>query len=423
MISASDDTAVLLANAKVMIVDDLQANVDVLTRLLTKTGVGTITGYTDSVAALADCERSAPDLVLLDLHMPQLDGLGFLGRLRKNESLSTFVPVLVLTADITPDTRREVLAAGAKDFLTKPFDIVEVALRVRNLLETAALHAALRRHATRLEAQLEIEQAAERDASKQRAIQLERVTQAMTPGCLSIVYQPFVTLAGRCVVGAEALARFDATPQRTPDLWFAEAAEVGLLGDLERHAIQCALEGLDHFEADAFMSLNVSAQTATSEAFTSMLDELPADRIVLELTEHAQVHDYDVLHAALASFRDRGGRIAIDDAGAGYAGLQHILAVRPDIIKLDIALVRGIDTDPVRQALATAMVQFAGAIGAELIAEGVETADETAVLSQIGVRWGQGFYLARPAPLPLRLEPQAEPLRSIKTGASWTVAS
>jgi len=413
MTRAAFDLEVVQANARVMIVDDLPANVDLLTRLLSKIGVGTILGYTDPIAAISECERCAPDLILLDLHMPQLDGLGFLGRLRELESPSTFVPVIVLTADITDDTRRNVLGAGAKDFVTKPFDWVEVTLRVRNLLETSALHAAMRRHATFLEAELDIERATERDAAKRRAAQLDRVDQALAPGNLAIVYQPFVSLIGRHIIGAEALSRFDTPPHRTPDRWFEEAAEVGRLGELERHAIQRALRGLDSLPADAFMSLNVSAQTAASLEFTSILDELPAERIVIELTEHTAVQGYETLHAALSSFRERGGRIAVDDAGAGYAGLQHILALRPDIIKLDIALTSSIDTDPVRQALATAMVQFAVAINAEIIAEGVETADEVATLSRIGVRWGQGFYLARPAPLPLRLEPHAEGLHAV----------
>jgi EAL domain-containing protein (putative c-di-GMP-specific phosphodiesterase class I) len=137
----------------------------------------------------------------------------------------------------------------------------------------------------------------------------------------------------------------------------------------------------------------------SAPALDACLAAIPGDRIVLELTEHTRVRDYEGLRVCLDRFRDRGVRIAVDDAGAGYAGLQHILNLQPDVIKLDIMLTRDVDTDPARRALSACLVTFADEIGAEVVAEGIETLAALEALRALGIRWGQGFYLARPAPV------------------------
>ena len=121
---------------------------------------------------------------------------------------------------------------------------------------------------------------------------------------------------------------------------------------------------------------------------------------MLELTEHAGIADYNELAEALAPLRESGVRLSVDDAGAGFASLRHILNLRPDIIKLDIGLIRGIDADPARRALASALVGFAAEIGAVIVAEGIETPDELATLCALRVTYGQGYHLARPGGLP-----------------------
>nr|MDT0667082.1 EAL domain-containing protein [Micromonospora sp. DSM 115978] len=124
-------------------------------------------------------------------------------------------------------------------------------------------------------------------------------------------------------------------------------------------------------------------------------------RIVLEITEHDRIDDWPSMHAALAELRAAGVRIAVDDVGVGYAGLQQLHQLLPDFIKMDQYLVRGIDADPARRALATALVQFAEQTGSLVLAEGVETAAELGVLVGTGVHQAQGHYLAPPGPLPL----------------------
>lgn len=406
--------------ARVVVVDDVVANVDLLDRLLTKAGLGNVRGFTDPHAALEACAAEPPALVLLDLHMPGLDGVGFIERLREVVGDGGFVPVIVITADVSNDARRTVLEAGANDFLTKPFDVSEVLLRVRNMLTTSRLYTEVRRHADVLQHEVDEQIAREAVTLERRRQQLRRVDDAMAPGGMKIAYQPVVDLSSSTIVGAEALARFSGPPMRPPNLWFDEAGEVGRLADLELHAIGLALNGLGQFPDGGFITINVSPATAITAKFADLLAAYPANRIVVELTEHSRVNDYGALLDALAPFLWGGGRIAVDDAGSGYAGLTHILQLHPHVIKLDAALVTGVDGDPARRALAQSLVSFANDIGATIIAEGIETSAELATLQHLGVHWGQGYYLARPAPLPLVLDAvyQKEAARRLAQGLS-----
>lgn len=220
-----------------------------------------------------------------------------------------------------------------------------------------------------------------------------------------MVFQPVADLSTGDVVGAEALARFSCTPIRPPSEWFAEAEQVGRGIELELAAISAALDQVGELPPDVFLAVNVSPATAAAPELDEVLDRQPADHVVLELTEHSRVTDYPTLLAALARHRRRGVRIAVDDTGAGYAGLQHLLRIRPDILKLDTALTQGIDADPVRRSLAAALVTFASETDATIIAEGIETPHELATLQRLGIPWGQGYHLARPAALPLPLPP------------------
>ncbi|MEZ0493713.1 EAL domain-containing protein [Kineococcus sp. TBRC 1896] len=233
-------------------------------------------------------------------------------------------------------------------------------------------------------------------ARRLRRVQLARLADLTAAGGPDVVYQPVVDLVSGAAVGAEALSRFPAgTP--TPDRWFADAAQVGAGQDLELAALDNALRGLPHLPG--FLALNVSPATITTPAFLRRLETVPPERIVVEVTEHSAVADYATLLRTLEPLRRAGLRVAVDDTGAGYASLSHVLAVLPDFIKLDISLVRGIDADPSRRALAAGLVTFAQATGARIVAEGIETAAELSVLRELGVGLGQGYHLARPAPL------------------------
>ena len=214
-----------------------------------------------------------------------------------------------------------------------------------------------------------------------------------------MVFQPIVSLVDGRLLGVEALARFDGEPRRPPNEWFAEAQVVGRGVELELNAAALALDQLGSLPSGTYMSINASPLAAAVPALGALVGGYPGGRIVLELTEHTRVQDYDTLLAALDGPRRHGVRIAVDDTGAGYAGLQHLVRLQPNVLKLDLALTRCIDADPARRALASALVAFADEIGAILVAEGVESVSELRTLSALGIPAAQGYQLGRPGPL------------------------
>jgi EAL domain-containing protein (putative c-di-GMP-specific phosphodiesterase class I) len=164
-------------------------------------------------------------------------------------------------------------------------------------------------------------------------------------------------------------------------------------------ALRRALELLPRVPPEAWLAVNVSPRTASCPELRELLRHVPRSRLVLEITEHDEVESYDALVDALCRLREGGVRIAVDDAGAGFASFRHVLRLRPEIVKLDISLIAGIDVDPVRRALVSSLVDFTAQIGAAVIAEGIETEPEFEVLQQHGVRLGQGYLLGRPRPV------------------------
>ena len=210
------------------------------------------------------------------------------------------------------------------------------------------------------------------------------------------VFQPIVELEFGRTVGYEALTRF--ADGRRPDLWFADAAKAGVGVRLEVATMRAAQDDAAFLPPDAYLSLNVSPALAT--AFMPLVATLEAATrdTVLEITEQVPVESYSLLRAALDHLRGHV-RVAVDDAGAGYAGLRHILEIRPQIVKLDIALVRGVNADPARRALISSMVGFAAETDCALVAEGVETDADLAALRALGVTYGQGYLFGRPVPI------------------------
>jgi EAL domain-containing protein (putative c-di-GMP-specific phosphodiesterase class I) len=240
----------------------------------------------------------------------------------------------------------------------------------------------------------------ERQAASSRRDIVERVRTVLEGHLLMSLYQPIYQVDLGRVVGYESLTRVLATPVRGPDVWFAEAAQVGLGLQLELVAIRQALLGLPRLPEGGYLSFNVSPATVLEGSLEGVFNDLPQDKIVLEITEHVSIAGYTEFKRSLDVLRARGVRIAVDDAGAGYASFRHILNIQPDIIKLDMSLTRNVDSDSGRRALASALIRFAQETGCEIIAEGVETAAELDTLRALGVTRAQGYYLGRPAPLP-----------------------
>jgi PAS domain S-box-containing protein len=232
----------------------------------------------------------------------------------------------------------------------------------------------------------------------------QRVTSLLSPEAVRIAFQPIVNLSTGAVVGAEALTRFVTEPDVPPDTWFSRAWEVGLGVALELQSLRVALAELPKLPDELYVSVNAAPRTVLEPTFLELITDpsTPLHRLVLEITEHESIDDYSLLRGVLAPARRQGLRLAVDDAGAGYASFRHIVKLRPDHIKLDRDLTAGIESDPARRALAGAVVVFALELDASVTAEGVETPEQLDTLRSLSVDAAQGFYLGRPVCDPVR---------------------
>ena len=212
---------------------------------------------------------------------------------------------------------------------------------------------------------------------RRRTRQVHRIQQVLGEDAIPMAFQPIFDLQAGALVGVEALARFPSDSPPTPEGWFREASAVGMGEELELLAIRSALTALEDLPVGTFMAVNVSPQTLTSQDAAATLPDVPLSRVVLEITEHAPV----------------------DDTGAGFASLRHVLWLSPDLIKLDVALTRNIDADPARRAMAASLIAFAEETDTGIVAEGIETTGELDALVDLKVAYGQGYRLGRPGPL------------------------
>ena len=216
----------------------------------------------------------------------------------------------------------------------------------------------------------------------------------------SLVYQPIVDLGSGRILGVEGLCRFH--DGRPPDLWFDQCEELDLAVPMDLAIIELAMRDLDELP-DGYLALNLSIASLRSGAALLRILRPALDRrpVVLELSERVVVRDYDTMREQLAPLRDAGLLLAVDDAGAGYSSVQHIVRLRPELFKLDRSFVESIDTDAGRRAFAVAAVVLARELGSSVVAEGVETAEELETLRSTGIDTAQGYFLGRPQRLPL----------------------
>lgn len=354
------------------------------------------------VAGLAgDCDEAIrlavelrPDVALIDVRMPG-------GGAEAARTISEECPetrVVALSAYEDRATVASMLSAGAIGYLVKGTpaeDILQTlhrASRGESSLSAEVATEMLHELAGRLR-QEERTNLAFEDTRK-------RIEQVLAGDGIRMVFQPIFDLGAGDVVGVEALSRFEPDEGMTPDRWFDAAWRVGLGLELELAAVRAALAHLERIPTGPYLSINVSPGTAISPRLTDLAGRFPAGRIVLEITEHARVADYEALNLALRELRAQGLRLAVDDAGAGFASLRHILRLAPDLIKLDRSITEGIDRGSASRALGRALTSFAREIGASITAEGIETESERDALRAMGVPAGQGYFLARPGALP-----------------------
>lgn len=386
-------------DARVVVVDDSPPDAALLDSLLRQAGLRDLHLLTQARPQGDLLTRLDPDLVLLDLHPDHPDRFALLDEITQ-AAAGTYLPVVALTEHNATDVAHRALSAGARDFLTKPFDTTETLLRIENLLETRYLYQRLRRANARLGHDLGGPRLAHSTDEATRQATCDTVLSALARNAFHMVFQPIIDLHTQATVAYEALARFDLEPRRSPEQWFADAAEAGLGYALELQALSQALDALPHLPTTTLLSVNISAETLLHPRLLTLIDPDLAPRLVLELTERLPVEDYGAICRPLARLRARGVQLALDDTGAGYDSLRHLRVLVPDMIKLHQPLVRGIDADPARRALTAALVTFAAETNTQLIAKGIETPAELHTLTTLGVRFGQGYLLQRPQPLP-----------------------
>ncbi|WP_203016099.1 EAL domain-containing protein [Frankia sp. AgB1.9] len=223
-----------------------------------------------------------------------------------------------------------------------------------------------------------------------------RVHLLIDAGGPDIVYQPVYDVVDGSVAVVEALSRFPAG-SGGPERWFFDAETVGLGRELETAAVRNALRVLPDLPAPAVLSVNASPPVIASRDLNELFAAVPAGHLAVEVTEHARIDDYASVRTIRDELRGQGIQIALDDFGAGYCGLQRMLELRPDYVKIDRALISKIDVDPAYEVLARAVVTLSKEIGASVIAEGIETAAQLDRVSRVGIRYAQGFHLARPS--------------------------
>lgn len=214
------------------------------------------------------------------------------------------------------------------------------------------------------------------------------------------VFQPIYALGTGRLLGVEALTRVDVAPYRSPDQWFAAAREIGRGVDLEIAAVRTAIETASILPDGVELAVNASPATLADPRLLEILAGA-ARPTVVEITEHIGIEDYEALDPRIEALRGAGVRIAVDDAGAGVASLQHIVQLAPHVIKLDISLVQGVATSPLRRALAGSLIEFAEQTGAQLLVEGIEDAEDLAIWTSLGAHAAQGFLIGRPSALPV----------------------
>ena len=386
---------------RVVVVDDDRLLRETLADLLRDEADMDVVGLAaDADSALDVVAAERPDVAVVDVKMPGGGPAATRGIL----AVSRGTRVLALSAFDDPSSVRAMIRAGAIGYVVKGGPVSETLDAVRRAsvglghLSAGVAVDVVRELAGKLDRE---EQAAEIERELQ-----ERVDRALAPGAIRPVYQPIVDLDRGRIAGVEALARFEVEPRRSPDQWFADAEATGERIHLEIAAIRAQVKAFDvPALGSAYVSLNVSPVTVLRGDVFDELVGLPWDRVVLEVTENEPVADYEAMGAALASFRAAGGRLAIDDAGAGFASLKHVRRLNPDIIKLDIELTRNVDTDRSGRAIAAAFTTFAKEMEMSVVAEGIETESELETLRTLGVGYGQGYFLRRPGPLAEALLP------------------
>jgi EAL domain-containing protein (putative c-di-GMP-specific phosphodiesterase class I) len=370
--------------AKVLLVDDDDLVLRAYSATLAKAG-HTVEKAGDGEEALEQLRSGTFDVIVSDISMPRMSGLDFLRAVRERD---LDVPVVLMTGGPELETAVRAVEHGALRYFTKPVEASDLLEAVRR---ASALHgmAKLKRQALELVGT---------DAKwlGDRATLEVRFGNALNS--LWLAYQPIVSWQERRVFGYEALVRTAEPALVRPDDLLQAAERLHRLWDLGRAIRAHAAAAVSMAPAGASLFVNLHAADLEDEKLyerTSPLSRV-AGRVVLEITERASLDGLKDVRKRIASLRQMGYRIAVDDLGAGYAGLSSFALLEPEVAKLDMSLVRDVDTDLKKQSIVRSMAKLCGELGVQAITEGVETPAERATLAELGCDLLQGYLFARP---------------------------
>jgi len=371
--------------ARLLVIDDDVLMRKLLSRVLSSKGYETVVAR-DGAHARELLDHACYDLVLTDVQMPNLDGIGVLKMVRERDQ---DFPVILFTASPSAETAIGALQLHATAYLTKPIDPTRLTDEVEKALKMHEL-ARVRKQAHDVVQAGETERIARAEISRQ----FERGLAG-----LFMVYQPIVSWSEKRVFGYEALVRSTEPSLPHPGALFEAAERVDRWNDLGRLIRQKCLEPWDKADPAASLFVNLHARELLDETLYDQSSPLAGDpkRIVLELTERAQLETVPDVESRIDRLRAIGFRVAIDDIGAGYSGLNSFTMLRPDLIKLDMALVRDIDRDAVKRRLAGLLIQLCQDLHIGVVGEGVETGAERDTLVDLGCNLLQGYLFGKPS--------------------------
>lgn len=378
------------ARGVILLVDDEPQLTRALSRLLVAAGYEVETAH-DGAAAVARFKERFFDVVISDISMPGMGGLELLRAIREKD---LDVPVIIMTGGPAVKSAVEAIEYGALRYLIKPVesgpleDLVARAVRLHQM-------ARVRREA------LELYRAGGYPLGDKAGLEA-RFARALDK--VWMAYQPIVSWSGRSLFAYEALVRSDEPTMRGPGELFAAAERLDRLHDLGRVIRRRVAETLRTSTTNEKVFVNVHTDDlhdATLFASESPLSQF-SSRVVLEITERAALDQVKDLMPRMATLREMGFRIAVDDLGAGYAGLTSFAQLEPEVVKVDMSLVRGVDRSPTKQKLLGSIIGLCQDLEIEMIAEGIETEQERDTLVRLGGDLCQGYLFARPGrPFPV----------------------
>jgi EAL domain-containing protein (putative c-di-GMP-specific phosphodiesterase class I) len=372
--------------ARVLAVDDEEALLRYYQRAVGSAGYEVVTCERPA-DALAELDKGRFDVILTDLAMPGMSGIELLRAARTRDM---DVPVIIITASPALETALQAIDEGALRYLVKP-------VRAEELLSAVERAVALGRM-SRLKRQALAMLQQRGDEPGDRAGAIAAFDRALAG--LTMAYQPVVDVAAGTVFGYEALMRSSEKAYASPMVLLEAAERLDRLNDLGRRVRILVAEQVPLAPPTSALLVNLHPRDLLdNDLFDPKAPlSLQARRVILEITERSLLEDVPNPHARIARLRALGYRIAVDDLGAGYAGLNSFAQLEPDLVKLDLTLVRDIHLAPTKRSLVQAMIEVCRQLKVLLIAEGVETAAERDVLSELRCPLMQGYLFARPGP-------------------------